>query len=224
MYTVVTSHKVAVDSPDHTHPWGTKRDNTQNLKFVNELIGQYGEDMSLLDFGCAGGQMVVDFVERGVDAVGIEGSDYSVKNNHPNWKKYHNKNLFTADFAKPLQIQFHGRSHKFNVITAWEVMEHFKQEDLSTVFTNIVSHLTPGGIFACSVSTNSDAPSGIELRRTRWHPKEWHKVASIYHLEPIGPVLSEQHYHYCFEYRLRGRTGAAGAYWTTMLYNPPLYL
>lgn len=220
MFNIQTQHKVAYDSPDHTHPWGAKRDNFSNLLLVDELKQYFGEDMSILDVGCSGGQMIVDFLESGVDkAIGIEGSDYSLKHERENWTKYAGTNLFTCDASKEYTILWNESPIKFDIITAWEVMEHFHPDDLDQVFKNFIHHIKPGGIIAFSVSTNSDKPSGVELHRTRWHPEKWHLFGSKFGFEPIGPIKSDQHYNYLFEYRLRGRTGAKGAYWTTMKYT-----
>ena len=48
-----------------------------------------------LDLGCSGGQLVIDYIDRGHLGIGLEGSNYSVINKRANWPKYHNKNLFT---------------------------------------------------------------------------------------------------------------------------------
>ena len=100
--TVKTNYPVAFDSPDHIKPWGTKRDNTTNHAFIEEMHNHFKSTKDLdtfnfLDLGCSGGQLVVDFAQRGNLSVGLEGSDYSVIHGRANWPEYHNKNCERKD-------------------------------------------------------------------------------------------------------------------------------
>ena len=74
---VITDHPVALNSPDHIFPWGTKRDNTTDVGFIEEIEDYFGRrnKIKALDIGCSGGQLTIDFCMRGHDAIGIEGSD-----------------------------------------------------------------------------------------------------------------------------------------------------
>ena len=157
MTQVVTSNPVAVNSPDHINPYGTSRDNSTNLKFVKEIKDKHGHPINFLDIGCSGGQLVVDFHITGNFAIGLEGSDYSVKHERANWPVYHNKILFTCDCSKPFFIlDDDGFFIQFDVITAWEVIEHFSPHDLSQVFLNISNHLKPGGSFYGTINPEPD--------------------------------------------------------------------
>jgi len=127
---VITNHPVAEDSRDHTHPWGTMRDNSTSVDLLYEMRRRFGW-YSLLDLGCAGGQFVIDSMRLANLAVGLEGSDYSARTGRANWPEYHNKNLFTCDISRPFTVVQDGppwlaaRAEPllFDVITAWEVME-----------------------------------------------------------------------------------------------------
>jgi 2-polyprenyl-3-methyl-5-hydroxy-6-metoxy-1,4-benzoquinol methylase len=75
---VVTDKPVALDSPDHLHPWGTTRDNSVNLAFNRRLSWWIPASMlRVLDLGCAGGEFVKSILDLGGISIGIEGSDYS---------------------------------------------------------------------------------------------------------------------------------------------------
>src|SRR6266571_5500054 len=106
---VQTQHPVAFESPDHQAPWGTKYDNSTNRKFVLHMArmicgpGLKG-DHAALDLGCSGGQLVKDFRDLGWLAVGLEGSDYSLKNQRANWPTLAGRNLFTCDISKPFRV------------------------------------------------------------------------------------------------------------------------
>jgi len=178
---VVTEHPVAFKSPDHLAPFGTMYDNSTNRGFIlllNEIVRQKGfgvDGPAYMDLGCSGGQLVKDFIDLNWTAVGLEGSDYSLKHRRANWKTLAGKNLFTCDLTKPFQVQRNGQPLKFNLITAWEVMEHIHPNDLDQVFGNIRSHLAEGGYFIASTASYSSIQDGIELHQTRMTNSEWRK-------------------------------------------------
>lgn len=155
MMKILTGHKVAYESPDHIFPWGTKRDNTTDLGFIVEIEAHFRhKKIKTLDVGCAGGQLTIDFMRRGHEAVGIEGSDYNVKNGRANWPDYHNAYLFTADATKPYQVvSADDKPVTLDLITAWEVIEHIHPDDLDAFFTNITKHMGEDSIFCGSIST-----------------------------------------------------------------------
>src|SRR5689334_16808285 len=71
---------LADDSLDHIEPRGTANDNTHWVPFVARCEAYFGfRDLRYLDLGCAGGGLVFDFAVRRHLAVGLEGSDYSLK-------------------------------------------------------------------------------------------------------------------------------------------------
>src|ERR1043165_5976626 len=85
-----TNHPIAFESPDHLVPWGTGRDNSTNKKFVAYMDSLLKKEhlqgpLGAMDLGCSGGQLVRDFRDLGWLAVGLEGSDYSLKHSRANW-------------------------------------------------------------------------------------------------------------------------------------------
>src|SRR5688572_9634368 len=167
-FALQTKHPVAYESPDHIAPKGTAVNNSTNKKFVlhmdTRLHREFGEKtLSVLDMGCAGGQMVADFLSLRWHGVGLEGSDFSLKHRRANWAQLANKNLFTCDIAKPFQIFLHGQPAKFHLITSWEVLEHIATPDLPTLFDNVRHHLEVGGYFVASTTSTPDIHEGIEL-------------------------------------------------------------
>ena len=172
---VVTDYPVAYTSPDHIQPWGTARDNTTDLGFIAEIEAYFNnKKIKTLDIGCSGGQLTVDFFSRGHEAIGIEGSDYSVKNNRANWPLYYNKLLFTCDATKPYQlIDSNNNPVKLDLITAWEVVEHIHPDDLNIFFTNIVKHMHEESIFCASISTAPDVINNTVLHQSVFTEKYW---------------------------------------------------
>jgi len=178
--TLNTEHPIAFESPDHLMPWGTMRDNTTNAEFIDEIHEffklNYGVDsFNFLDLGCSGGQLVVDFHNKGNLSVGLEGSDYSIKHQRANWPEYYDKILFTCDVTKPYSLYQDGERILFDIITAWEVVEHIHPNDLSSFFNHINDNLKEGGLFLASISTVSDNVNGYDLHQTVFSEAEWYK-------------------------------------------------
>ena len=170
-FRIETDYPLAIDSPDHLHPWGTAADNHFNPDFNRRLL-KLVNPVAVLDLGCAGGGMVQSFLKMGQLAVGIDGSNYSLKFKRAAWAKIPG-NLFTADIAKPFTI-YDGMAqpYQFDVVTAWEFFEHIKETDLPMVMDNILKHLKPGGLL---IGTTTNAPSRhtkYEYHQTR-QPREW---------------------------------------------------
>ncbi len=141
------SRPVAIDSIDHTSPNGTMLDNNRNLlfnrRFENLLVAR---PLDILDFGCAGGGFIKSCIDGGHRAVGLEGSDYSKQRNRAEWATIPD-NLFTCDIVADFRIsKSNGEEStpteaRFDVITAWEFMEHIHTRDLPAVCRNAEAHL-----------------------------------------------------------------------------------
>jgi len=198
---VITEHKIAFESPDHIAPLGTKQDNSTNRAFIlliNKLLAKefLHKQLKFLDLGCAGGQLVKDFRDLGYISVGLEGSDYSLKHKRASWPLLAGKNLFTCDITKPFEIKLEDKEIKFNLITAWEVLEHIKREDLDNVFKNIINHLEEGGYFIATTSSSSSISEGLELHQTRMTNEEWRQYIQEKYKE-LRPVdLGLRYYQY----------------------------
>ena len=179
MITLDTNYPIAYDSPDHICPWGTKRDNFTSKGFIDETLNfhsQKGKDkINFLDLGCSGGQLVIDYINRGHLGVGLEGSDYSVINGRANWPKYYNKNLFTCDVTKKYELFENDIKLNFDIITAWEVIEHIKPEDQKPFFKYINDNLNSGGFFCGSISTREEVINGHSLHQPVWNEATWYK-------------------------------------------------
>lgn len=156
-FTVETKHPVALESNDHIYPKGTSNDNHTSSVFIDEVEAYFGnQKINFVDLGCAGGQLALDFLARGHNALGLEGSDYSAKHKRVGWATEYNKHLFTCDLSHSFTILGDGEPVLFECITSWEVLEHLKKEELPQFMQNIVKHLKPGGIFCASVTSYPD--------------------------------------------------------------------
>ncbi|TAN35807.1 MAG: class I SAM-dependent methyltransferase [Verrucomicrobia bacterium] len=187
-----TAHPVAFESPDHLAPKGTAENNSTNKKFVlhmdAKLSREFGrENLRFMDLGCSGGQLVADFMKLQWSSVGLEGSDFSLKQRRANWARLAGTHLFTCDITKPYQVEQGGCPARFHLITAWEVMEHIATSDIGSVFNNIVKHLEVGGYFIASTTETTDIHNGLELHQTRWTNATW--CAYVHdHFSELEPV------------------------------------
>lgn len=204
-----SNHPVAYESPDHLMPWGTMRDNSTNHNFIEETLIFFKENYNLdninfLDLGCSGGQLVVDYHNKGNLAVGLEGSDYSVKHQRANWPEYHNKILFTCDVTKPYSLYLNEDKVYFDFITAWEVIEHIHPNDLKNFFQYISDNLKENGIFVGSVSTKEDVIEGHILHQSVFTEEEWYNKL----MNNILPNVGLSIYQYPFSNVVRGDWGS----------------
>jgi len=110
--------------------------------------------------------MVYNFARIGWKAVGLEGSDWPMRLGRGAWGRY--KNLFTCDISKPFLLHL-----KFDVITAWDVVEHLKPDGLETLCATVRQHLKDNGIWVVTTANNSDCAHGIELYQTQWPREKW---------------------------------------------------
>ena len=189
---VLTDHPVAFHSPDHIQAEhsGSGNDNSINPNFNAKLYQLYpGQKLSVLDLGCAGGGFVKSLIDDGHFAIGLEGSDYSKLRKRAEWATIPD-HLFTADVTKPYAVMLTGDSPtdamqpiKFDIVTCWEVMEHFSEAELPGVIENVKNHLKEDGLWIMSVSTQSDGDNFHRCVRTRhwwlemfakngWHHQE----------------------------------------------------
>ena len=158
MITLQTDFLGAFDSPDHICSHGCIRDNNSSIGLINEIC-QYFENkkITIIDLGCAGGQFVADFVERGHIAIGLEGSPHAIDGiGKENWKKYFNKNLFLCDITENYQLYSNNEPVTADVIHSEEVLEHISEDKIDNVLCNIKKHLKPTGICLFGISIVPD--------------------------------------------------------------------
>jgi SAM-dependent methyltransferase len=171
---LLTDYPIAVNSNDHIQPRGSRKDNTRSLRFCNACERHFQRlPLSFLDLGCAGGGLVFDFLVRGHLAMGLEGSDYSLKNQRAEWRTIP-EYLKTCDIVKPFRLEDRKTRQlkHFDIISMWEVLEHIHQDDLPTLFSNIRNHLKDDGLFLGSIALRHDTVDGIDYHKTVM-PQQW---------------------------------------------------
>lgn len=175
---LITDYSIAYQSYDYLVPHGTIRDNTRFPRFVEKCEKLLKEkELSFLDLGCSGGGMVLEAALKGHFSMGLEGSDISKIQQRAEWRLL-GENLQTCDITKPFQILDveSNSTYKFNVISAWEVLEHIAESDLPQLFRNIKSHLSTEGRFVASIANydDIDPDTGVNWHVTL-HDNAWWK-------------------------------------------------
>ena len=212
MITIQTDHEFCVDQPDyqiHNQAKELKlncsagQDNHSDLDLINETLSRLDSDqINCLDLGCAGGQLILDYNKSPKTniCIGLDGSCGVYK--HPNWG-YDKREpappsvLRHADLTKPFVVLDEGAPVTFDIITCWEVIEHFEETDLDIFFTNVFKHLNKGGLFFGSIALFEDTRDSdgfhqshhrykandiqFKLHKTVFKEKEpWDKILSNY--------------------------------------------
>jgi len=175
---VEAARDVAYESADHICPWGAKRDNSRNRLFNRKLYKLFqtcSKQLTVLDIGCSGGGFVKDCIDDGCLAIGLEGSSYSKLRKRAEWATIP-EFLFTCDITGDFEVlkeTSEGLTRVyFDVVTAWEVIEHIAESKLSKVIENVRKHLKPSGLWILSVSPNEEVVDGFKLHLTV-RPKTW---------------------------------------------------
>lgn len=205
-----TKKSIAFDSPDHLCPVGSISDNFSSAGLIDEVINYFdNKKITVLDLGCAGGQFVVDFINKGHDAIGLEGSSHSLNGTGKfNWDKYFNKNLFLCDLTEEYQLYENDVPLKVNYIHSEEVFEHIAEDKLDFFLQQIRKHLKDDGICSFGISMVHHVTTVGD--KTYWlhqsvFPSCWWKNKLIENGFEIvqGGRNDENHYGYIFKNKVR---------------------
>lgn len=112
-----------------------------------------------LDIGCAQGAIVKAARELGWLAYGIDGAE--ITKQECAWIK-------NGDITEPIVT-----SSSFDLITAWEVLEHIHWHNLNTVFENVILNLRKGGYFIATTNDEEELHQGVDLHVTKKTNEEW---------------------------------------------------
>lgn len=142
--------------------------------------------------------MVLDAVIRGHLGIGLEGSQYSLIRQRAEWRLLRD-NLFTCDITKPFELAHRddGELMRFDIITAWEVLVHIKEDDLPQLFNNINKHLPDDGYFVGSIASwnDIDPENGVNwhvtVRPVYWWQQKFkefgfEEVSGLFELEDMA--------------------------------------
>jgi hypothetical protein len=83
---------------------------------------------SVIDVGCAIGDLVEDFLEKGLDAYGLEGTENIIP-----WIKISQWRLYFKDLRTKIDL-----GKKFDLVTCFEVFEHIEPEYADILIANLI--------------------------------------------------------------------------------------
>jgi SAM-dependent methyltransferase len=162
--------------PRFTKAWfqdGVRLEYSRNREF-NKKLYTLCENPQVIDLGCGGGQFILDCVNDGLVAVGLDGYEIYKKYELAAWPIIPN-NLFEVDVCEDFAIEYDGYAYYADIITSWEFMEHLYEEDLDGVLDNIKTHLKPSGYYICGISTR-DEYGHFLLRNYEWWVSKFESV------------------------------------------------
>ncbi len=177
-----TEYPIALESYDHIdpqiHPAWKAPDKSFNFEFNAKLYQICKPPITVLDIGCGGGSFVKTIIDDGNDAVGLEGSTHPRDRELVGWLSVPD-NLFTCDVTHPFILHIGDYTpFQFDVVTAWEFVEHIEEKDLPQVWENIHAHLRWGGFFIMSTPSDITHPPrrGLDHHRTRRTWEWWEEI------------------------------------------------
>jgi ubiquinone/menaquinone biosynthesis C-methylase UbiE len=116
---------------------------------------------SSLDVGCAKGFLVKALTELGVDALGIDPSEYALAEAHPDIIE-----RLAHGVAQSLSID----DKAFDVVTCFDVLEHISEKDVSTVLQELFRVSKQWVILRIVTKV---LPDGVDANHATIHDKDW---------------------------------------------------
>lgn len=132
--------------------------------------------MTALDIGCAYGADVKAFIDMGIEAYGVDVSDYAINTSLVK------DNLRIVDIAEEV-LPFPDES--FDLVSARNVLEHIHRKNLPHVLSEISRVLRIGGLLYMIAESPTSPSARADLTHVtlmyRW---EWAHMLRFYGLEP----------------------------------------
>lgn len=151
----------ATDSLDNIHPKGALS-TIGNPGFLLEMDRRLKHRPRWLDLGCAQGTLVKAARMLGWESYGIDGAASVVSPS---------RFIFNGDITEHISA-----SEPFDMVTAWEVLEHIPMESIPSVVNNIVQNLKPTGLFIASTNDEPELHCGVDLHVTKLTNAQWKKM------------------------------------------------
>ena len=92
------------------------------LETARRLAKRFAPVYTFLELGCAKGFLPQAFRMQGIDAMGLDISEYAIEHCHPEMEPY----LFLQNASDLSNFP----NNKFDLIYSWDFMEHLKPEDV----------------------------------------------------------------------------------------------
>ena len=139
---------------------------------ISENIIKTLNPMTVLDVGCAYGLLVETLRNRGVEAFGVDVSDYAIKQARPDLKDY----LTVDSILKPLKS-------RYDLIVSIEVIEHIDEKDCDQVIKNMC--VASDQVLLATTPDDFDDPTHFNVNP----PLYWVQKFSQYGFEPDITIM-----------------------------------
>ena len=154
-------------------------DSKYTKDFLKNIAGRIYEDRkpeSVLDVGCAMGYLVEALRDLGVEAYGVDVSEYAISKVREDLKPF----CKAASALEELPEDF---PRHFDLVTAIEVAEHLYEEDSDLFF----DHLCSWGdqVVFSSTDDDYDEPTHVNVQKIEYWTKKFAKEA----FTAIFPVI-----------------------------------
>lgn len=160
---------------------------------------------TVLDAGCALGLLVKELRLLGVEAYGVDISEYAISHVDSEIRPYCAVCSLTDNYPESFP-------DKFDLITNIEVMEHLPKEDCAAAIKNLCSH-TDRVIFS-STSTDFEDPTHINVNRVDFWAQRFAENGFYNRIDRYPDYISAD--AYCFE---REESSCAAARYENALYE-----
>lgn len=112
-----------------------RRTMASSRTLLSAIQERFGSDAAVLDFGCGAGYFVKAAAEFGFDAAGVEASSRL-------------RNFSRDTLGLHIHEKLDDVKESFDVVSAFDVVEHLPPENSRELLRQLLSLLKPGGIFA----------------------------------------------------------------------------
>lgn len=120
-----------------------------------------------IDVGCAFGYLVRHLRSRGVEAFGVDISDYAIDNVAPDIAPY----VRTFDLTW-VNANYFGED-RFTIVTNFETMEHIPQEHTVRALEHMFRMLVPHGIAVMNICTEESPGKDSDPTHCNIQPRSW---------------------------------------------------
>jgi ubiquinone/menaquinone biosynthesis C-methylase UbiE len=110
------------------------------LSVIQKYLPLTCGDLSVCDFGCGCGMMLMDLSKAGYKAIGLDSNNLALE-----YCRKRNAEVFYAEMTKKTPLQ----DSSIQCVTLLDALEHI--EDEKKVLSEIIRVLKPGGIVVCTV-------------------------------------------------------------------------
>lgn len=146
----------------------------QNFNNIADEIIKYFNPKTVLDIGCAFGYLVKSLRDKGVEAYGIDVSEYAVSHADESIKAYL-KNMSALD---ELPENF---PKKFDLVVSIEMIEHLYEDDGLKVIDKMVSYADK--VLISSTDDDFDEPTHVNVQQKEYWVEKFAKKGYLRNLD-----------------------------------------